>query len=64
MAFVHKSKEDALKILEEWISNPLVVQRGIQNLKTSYYTNSDIEFILEAFDGNTNHVIENENGKN
>ena len=58
MTTIHKNKEEAIEMLEEWLKEPLVLKRLISNLKTSQYNNSDVEFIIEAFDGNTNHVIE------
>lgn len=58
MASVHKTKEDAIKQIEKFFDSINVKERLLENLRIGPYTNSDIEFILEAFDGNTNHVIE------
>lgn len=58
MACVHNSKKEAIDMLETWLKEPLVLKRFISNLKSEQYDDSDIEFILESFDGNTNHIIE------
>lgn len=57
MATVHNSKEEAIEMLEEWLKEPITLKVFINNLKSRSYNNSDVEFILEAFDCNTNHVI-------
>jgi len=61
MACVYKNKEDALIELKKWLELPNASERLINNLNSEYYSNSDIELILEAIDGNTNHVIKEEN---
>jgi len=60
MASVHKTKEDAIKEIERFFDSPIGKEKLLQNLRNDFYSNSDIEFILEAFDGNTNHVIKEE----
>jgi hypothetical protein len=63
MATVHKSKEDAIQDIGKFFDSVNGKERLLENLRTEFYTNSDVEFILEAFDGNTNHVIiEEKNG--
>lgn len=60
MANTYKSREEAINQIEKMFDSPTSRERLLTNLKSDLYKNSDIEFILEAFDGNTNHVIKEE----
>lgn len=61
MTFIYESKEQAINSLKERLENnkDVLINNLLNNISTDYYSNSDVEFILEAFDGNTNHVIKN-----